>query len=76
MGEKQTNTITINDKEYTEDQLNEQQKAMVNHVADLDRKIGSARFNLDQLMVGRDSFIKMLTESLEAPEVVEAESMN
>jgi hypothetical protein len=76
MGEKQTNTITINGKEYTEDQLNEQQKAMVNHVADLDRKIGSTRFNLDQLMVGRDSFMKMLTESLEAPEVVEAEPMN
>lgn len=76
MGEKQTNTITINGKEYIEDQLNEQQKAMVNHVADLDRKIGSTRFNLDQLMVGRDSFMKMLTESLEAPEVVEAEPMN
>jgi hypothetical protein len=76
MGEKQTNTITINGKEYTEDQLNEQQKAMVNHVADLDRKIGSTRFNLDQLMVGRDTFMKMLTESLEAPEVVEAEPMN
>jgi len=72
MGEKQTQTITINGKEYTEDQLNEQQKAMVNHVADLDRKIGSARFNLDQLSVGRDSFMKMLTESLEAPETVEA----
>ena len=76
MGEKQPQTITINGKEYTEDQLNEQQKAMVNHVADLDRKIGSTRFNLDQLSVGRDSFMKMLTESLEAPEIVEAEPMN
>ena len=40
MAEKQTKTITINDKSYTEDQLNHTQKVMVNHVADLDRKIG------------------------------------
>ena len=73
MGEKQTQSITINDKEYTEDQLTDEQKMLVNHVADLDRKIGSARFNLDQLSVGRDSFMKMLTESLEA-EVVETEA--
>jgi hypothetical protein len=73
MGEKQPQTITINDKEYTEDQLTDQQKMLVNHVADLDRKINSAQFNLDQLSVGRDSFMKMLTESLEA-EVVETEA--
>lgn len=73
MGEKQTQSITINDKEYTEDQLTDEQKMLVNHVADLDRKISSARFNLDQLSVGRDSFMKMLTESLEA-EVVETEA--
>jgi hypothetical protein len=33
----------------------------------LDRKIGSARFNLDQLQVGRDAFMGMLKQSLEAP---------
>ena len=68
MGEKQTQTITINDKEYTADQLTDKQKVLVNHVADLDRKIGSAQFNLDQLQVGRDAFMKMLTDDLtEAP---------
>jgi len=64
MAEKKTNTITINDKSYTEDQLNDTQKAMVNHVADLDRKIGSANFNIDQLKVGRQGFMTMLTASL------------
>jgi hypothetical protein len=73
MGEKQTQSITINDKEYTEDQLTDQQKVIINHISDLDRKIRSAQFNLDQLSVGRDSFMKMLTESLEA-EVVETEA--
>jgi len=64
MAQKQTQTITINDKDYTEDQLTDEQKMLINHVADLDRKIGSTRFNLDQLQVGRDAFVNMLTASL------------
>ena len=35
MAEKQTKTISINGTEYTEDQLTDQQKVMINHVADL-----------------------------------------
>ena len=58
-------TIVINDKEYTEDQLTDQQKIMVNHVGDLDRKIGTTQFNLDQLAVGKKAFMDMLTASLE-----------
>lgn len=68
MVEKQTKTITINDKEYTEDQLTDQQKVIINHIADLDRKMGSAQFNLDQLTVGRDAFVAMLNQSLQEPE--------
>ncbi len=60
-------TITINGTEYTEDQLTNDQKQMVNHIADLDRKIGSTQFNLDQLKVGRDAFVNMLTQSFEKP---------
>ena len=58
-------TIVINDKEYTEDQLTDQQKIMVNHVADLDRKMGTTQFNLDQLAVGKQAFVDMLTKSLD-----------
>lgn len=68
MTEKQTNVITINDKEYTEEQLTDEQKVMINHITDLDRKIGSAQFNLDQLNVGRQAFMKMLETSLEKEE--------
>jgi hypothetical protein len=64
MVEKQTQTITINDIEYTEDQLTDQQKVIINHIADLDRKIRSTQFNLDQLTVGKDAFVNMLTASL------------
>jgi len=32
MSEKKTQTIVIDDKEYTEDQLTDQQKVMINHM--------------------------------------------
>ena len=65
---EQPQTISINDTEYSVDDLTQEQVAMVNHVADLDRKISSAQFNLDQLNVGRSAFMNMLTESLEVEE--------
>ena len=65
MVEKQTKTVTINDREYTEDDLTDEQKNLVNHLIDLDRKIGSTKFNLDQLNVGRSKFLEMLETSLD-----------
>jgi len=65
MGKNQKTPITVNDVEYYVDDMTEQQQAMVNHITDLDRKMGSMRFNLDQLNVGRDAFVNMLTQSLE-----------
>ena len=64
MSEKKTQIITINGTDYTEDQLTDEQKIMISHIADLDRKISSAKFNLDQLSVGREAFVNMLTKSL------------
>ena len=66
-------TVTINDKEYSVDDLTQEQITMVNHVADLDRKLSSAQFNLDQLNVGRGAFMNMLTESLKVEEAEEVE---
>jgi len=68
MAEKKTKTIIIDDKEYTEDDFNNEQKMMLNHIADLDRKIGSTKFNLDQLEVGKAAFVEMLTESMKEVE--------
>ena len=65
MGKNEKTPITVNDKEYFVDDMTEQQQAMVNHITDLDRKMASMRFNLDQLNVGRDAFVNMLTQSLE-----------
>ena len=60
--------ITIDDTEYTEDQLTDRQKVIINHINSLQQKIGSAEFNLDQLRVGKDAFVNMLTASLDNKE--------
>tara|TARA_B100000780_G_scaffold99703_1_gene69643 strand:- start:1702 stop:1923 length:222 start_codon:yes stop_codon:yes gene_type:complete len=68
MGKKEkTPTITVNEKEFEIDSMTDKQKIMFNHVSDLDRKIGSVSFNLDQLRIGREAFANMLANSLEAP---------
>ena len=64
MGKDEKTPITINDKEYILEDMTEQQRVAINHITDLDRKIRSAQFNLDQLIVGRDAFIDMLTDDL------------
>jgi hypothetical protein len=65
MGEKKTTPIVIDDVEYVYEDMTQEQQVLVNHVADLDRKIGSAQFNLDQLRVGKDAFVTILKQSLE-----------
>ena len=72
MAEKKTTPVVIDDKEYTFEDMTPEQQQMVNHVADLDRKMGSAQFNLDQLAVGKQAFMDMLTKSLEESEAQEA----
>ena len=71
MGKKQTTPITVNDVEYKYEEMTPDQQGMVNHCADLDRKISSTQFNLNQLIVGKEAFINMLSTSLtEVPEEV------
>ena len=60
--------ITIDEVDYTEDQLTDAQKMMINHINSLQQKIGSAEFNLDQLKVGKDAFVNLLTASLKTEE--------
>jgi hypothetical protein len=67
MGDKKTTPVTINDVEYQYEDLTPEQQALFSHCVDLDRKIGSAQFSLDQLNVGKQAFIKLLEESLAKP---------
>lgn len=58
------NQVTIDDVAYDFEDMKPEQQAMVNHLVDLDRKISSTAFNLDQLQVGKQAFLTMLRESL------------
>ncbi len=77
MGKNEKTPITVNDKEYLIDDMNDKQKALLNHVNDLGRKMDNAQFNLDQLAIGRQKFVELLADALENPEEVEeAEVVN
>ena len=67
MAKNKKTPMTINNKKYFIEDLTDEQKVLFNHVADLDRKLSSARFNVDQLSVGREAFVNMLAQSVEAP---------
>lgn len=68
------NQVTIDDVEYAFEDMTPEQQQMVNHLIDLDRKIGSSQFNLDQLNVGKQAFLTMLRESLaKKPDDVEVQ---
>ena len=53
--------VVIDDVEYKESELSDESKVCINHISSLDQKIASAQFNLAQLQVGREGFMKMLS---------------
>jgi hypothetical protein len=67
MGKDKQTPIVVNDVEYVYEDMTTEQQTIVNHVADLDRKINSTAFNLDQLSVGKQAFIKLLEDALAKP---------
>jgi len=66
--------VSINGVDYTEDQLDDNQKLMVQHYNDLSRKITSSTFNLQQLQFGRQAFVDALSASLKVEPKVEEEA--
>ncbi len=72
MAKKEKTAVTVNDKEVYIEDMNDKQKTLVNHCADLNRKIETMLFNVDQLRVGKEAFDNMLIKELEQPEVSEA----
>ena len=62
--QKKEAVLKIDEKEYLIDDLTQEQKIMVDHVSDLERKINSSTFNLQQLNFGKQAFIDALKASL------------
>ena len=66
MENKKPQIVTIDGVEHDANTFTEQQVLLLNHTIDLDRKIGSTQFQLQQLQVGKDSFLKLLKDALAA----------
>ena len=71
MGNEKKTPVSIDGVEYTLEDMTEKQQLIVNHLMDLERKIASSKFNLDQLQVGRDAFMQMLKQDLESAKEAE-----
>ena len=66
--QKEKTAVTINEKEFFIEDMTDEQKAMINHIQDLDRKIISSQFNLEQLNFGKNAFVNALSNSLNTQE--------
>ena len=72
---KEKPVLSLDEKEYVIEDMTDEQKMMVNHLNDLQNKQNTNQFMADQLRVGKEAFIAMLRESLNAePEEAEAEA--
>ena len=71
MENKKPQIVTIDNVEYDANDFTQEQAVLFNHCIDLDRKIGSTTFQLQQLTGGKEYFIALLKKALE-PVPVEA----
>ena len=62
--EKEKPILKLDGEDYDIDSMSDEQKTMINHLADLDRKIQSSEFNLVQLRFGKQAFVDALKASL------------
>ena len=60
--------VTIDGKEYDFVELEDGQQYLVRQLRDVNGKISTAKFDLDQLSAAQDMFSKMLVASLKEPE--------
>ena len=63
--QKEEPNVNIEGKEYKMSDLSEEQLQMVNHVADLENKLRSSQFNVEQLSGGHEYFMDKLKRSFE-----------
>jgi len=61
---EQKPVLNLDRKEYDINDMTDDQKVIISHVQDLARKIESTKFNLQQMEVGKDAFVKMLKDEL------------
>jgi len=65
MAKQKKTPIIIDEKEYFYEDLTREQQVMINHISDLDKKISSSEFNLQQLKFGKQAFVSELKKTIE-----------
>lgn len=65
--------VAIEDKKYDLSTFTQEQRILLEHCMDLDKKIASCQFQFDQLRVGKDAFLSILKKSLQETKNVEIE---
>jgi hypothetical protein len=71
VAETKSNVITIDGKEYKQEDLDDSQTYLINQIKDLQAKSASLRFQLDQVTVAQNAFTNSLITSLKNEEVIE-----
>ena len=66
MSEQKTNVITIDGKEYNQEDLSQDQNYFINQIKDLQAKAANLKFQLDQITVAQNAFTNSLIESLKS----------
>ena len=60
------NVITIDGKEYNQEDLTQDQNYFINQIKDLQSKAANLKFQLDQITVAQNAFTNSLIESLKS----------
>jgi hypothetical protein len=76
MSEQVANVITIDGKEYSQDDLTQDQSYFINQIRDLQTKAGSLKFQLDQVTVAQNAFTNQLIQSVKTEDKEDDEVVN
>lgn len=74
MTEEQSNVITIEGKEYKQEDLTDQQNYAIAQIKDLQRKSADLKFQLDQVQASLDAFTNALIQSVKQEEEAEEQA--
>ena len=65
---EQNNVITIDGKEYNQEDLSQDQNYFINQIKDLQAKAANLKFQLDQITVAQNAFTNSLIQSVKGEE--------
>ena len=71
MTEETKPTVNIDGEEYAIEDLDDVQKRTLNHIADLNNKIATASFQLEQLKIAQSAMKNILKASFNAEDTKE-----